>query len=206
MLRSRLNLVAGLLFALSGASFATASQAAVNQTPGEFINALGNEALQVLRATDISTTEREEQFRSLFVKGFDVNRISRFVLGRYWRRATPEQQKRYSELFEAFVVKSYARRLSAYDGETFEVKNTVVRNDREAMVETFVAGADGPPVRIDWRILTENGDHKIVDVVVEGVSMLITQRSEFAAVIERNGGNIDGLIQALERGVANMDR
>ena len=100
-------------------------------------------------------------------------------------------------LFREFVLDTYAERLDGYAGETFEVVKAQVLDERDTMVSTEIRGTDGPAIRVDYRVRAIGGVHKIVDVLVEGVSLIVTQRAEFASVINREG--LDGLIARLRQ-------
>ena len=163
-----------------------------------FVNSLANDAIQLMSSKNLPTRERTQKFRELFKRGFDIEVIGRFVLGRYWRDATEAEQVEYLRLFEDLTVATYAGRFSEYSGETLTVLDGRPEDDRFLVVASQINRSGGnPPIRIDWRIADAQGRNKIVDVVVEGVSMSVTQRSEFASVIQRNGGKIQGLIVAL---------
>ncbi len=192
------SLVAPLLVCLIGLSFSLPTPAiAARETPKEFILALGSRTLDLLKKTDLTQAEREGEFREIFLIGFDVGHISRFALGRYWRAATKAQRVEYRDLFERFIVKSYSARLGSFAGETFNYTDTLVRSRGDSLVRTVIRREGQPPIRVDWRIRNRAGNYKIVDVVVEGVSMVISHRSEFASVIQNNGGRVQNLIDAL---------
>jgi phospholipid transport system substrate-binding protein len=182
-------------------SVSQAAQAAKPADARHFIEDLANRALSVLDNGDFDANGRKAEFRKLFTDNFDVDGIARFVLGRYWRRATPQEREEYLTLFRDFVVGTYASRLEQYSGETLKVKN--VREDRdEAVVETAIERPEGPPVPVDWRVKPVNGSYRVVDVVVESVSMRITHRSEFASVIQNGGGRVQTLIEKLRKKTA----
>lgn len=183
---------------------ATCSSAAT-QDPKAFIQSLGNEALGLLQQQELAPDQRVAEFRRLFVKGFDVDKISRLVLGRYWRKATAAEREEFRSVFEDFVVKSYADRLSNYSGEAFTIQSATKRNETESVVQSTIVRPTGPPTRVDWRIDAASGEQKIVDVAIEGVSMLVTQRSEFASVIRSNGGRVSSLIAALRKQVSRLN-
>jgi phospholipid transport system substrate-binding protein len=171
-------------------------QAAKTDDAQAFIQTLANRALSVLDNGAINSDGRKAEFRKLFADNFDVDGIARFVLGRYWRRATPQEREEYLALFREFVVGTYASRLEQYSGETLKVKG--VREDRdEAVVETEIERPRGPAVPVDWRVKSNDGKFRVVDVVVESVSMRITHRSEFASVIQNSGGRVQTLIDRL---------
>ena len=187
--------------AVLGAAIAFAAPVMAARTasgPDEFIRTIGKEAIESLTAKDLTESERQRRFRKLLNRAFDMRTIARFTLGRYWRLASKKQREEYVALFEDFIVQAYASRFGKYSGETFKVGRVRVVNDRDRLVESEIERNGQPPVRIHWRV-RGNGKYKIVDVVVEGVSMGITQRDEFAAVIRNNGGKIEGLLTALRK-------
>ena len=184
-----------LLVIATTVSLATGALAA--DTPKALVEDLGARAIKSLTG-NVPRPERETRFRGLLREGFDVPQIGRFVLGRYWRQASPEQQVQYLDLFEKFIVQAYAARFAEYSGEQFRVVSE--RPDGgETLVTSEIFKAGNPSTKVDWRVAKGDAGVKIVDVVVEGVSMAVTQRSEFAAVIQRNGGSIDALLSALRQ-------
>jgi phospholipid transport system substrate-binding protein len=165
--------------------------------PAGFISDLGQRTVQIL-AAKASEGEREAKFRAIFDEGFDVPAISRFVLGNYWRIATEEQRRAFITLFEAYVVHAYAVRFNEYSGQQLKVTASRAEGDDSALVQSIIAQPGGaPPLRVDWRVGKTEKGFKINDVVVEGVSMAVTQRQEFSSVIQRNGGEIDALLKLL---------
>jgi phospholipid transport system substrate-binding protein len=161
-----------------------------------FISDLGGQAIATLTDHSVAEDERERRFRILLNANFDVPFIGQFVLGRYWPEASEAQRGAYLEVFEDSLVRAYTRRFLDYSGEEFAV-GRVVPDESGALVTSTLTGSDGEPVRIDWRLRGDSGSFRIVDVIVEGVSMAQTQREEYGAVIDQNGGSIDALIEAL---------
>jgi phospholipid transport system substrate-binding protein len=133
----------------------------------------------------------------MLTEAFDVPAIARFVLGRYWRIASDGEKAEYLKLFEDFIVQTYVQRFNDFAGAQLRVLQTRNGQDGE-VVSTLDAALPGkPPARFDVRMRREATGFKIVDVVVEGISMSITQRDDFAAVIQRNGGKVEGLLASL---------
>lgn len=161
----------------------------------QFVKWLADQATTTLRAPGSSLEQREAAFRRLLSQGFDLKLIGRFVLGRHWRTATPEQRADFQRLFEEFILKSYSSRLGGYAGEAFTVVSARPAGDKDAMVRTRIARPSGPPIKADWRVRARDNQYRIIDVMVEGVSMAVTQRSEFSAVIKAQG--FEGLLAAL---------
>ncbi len=164
----------------------------------ELIEQLGSETLGLLTNKEMARDEQQREVRRLLKKGFAVNTISRFVLGRYWRVSTETQQTEYQTLFVEYVIDYLVANLGRYSGQTFQVVNERTDGPRGAIVESRVNSPDGAPVTVHWRVRGTNNGPKIVDVVVEGVSLALTQRAEFASVIQRKGGSVDGLIEELK--------
>ena len=158
-----------------------------------FMNELWHHAVEVL-SKKLPQSERLTRFRELFHADFDGPGIARFVLGRYWRSASEQEQQEFLRLFEDYVVFVYGTRLSNFNGETFKVRSS--RTDESGtVVSSDILGPSGEaPIKVDWRLITDKGAFKINDVVIEGISMLVTQRSEFASVIQRHGGQVGGLL------------
>jgi len=164
---------------------------------GEFIAGLADRAIAGLTDKNASRPDREQRFRSLLTDGFDVPHIARFVLGRYWRTANEDERAEYLRLFEDFIVHSYSQRFGEYAGENLKIAGTRNMPDGEAMVLTDLLRPSGPPVKVEWRMRRADTAFKITDVVVEGVSMSITQRDDFSATIQRGGGKVDALLVQL---------
>ncbi len=167
-----------------------------------FMNQLWGRAVEVLNnKTDPNI--RQAHFRQLFHEDFDCPGIARFVLGRYWRNASEEEQQEFVRLFEDYVVFVYTARLSNFGGEAFKVRGS--RSDGDGViVSTEILSPGGTsPLHMDWRLVADTGTYKINDVIVEGVSMMVTQRSEFASVVQRHGGQVRGLLTMMREKTAS---
>ncbi|MDD3288063.1 MAG: ABC transporter substrate-binding protein [Alphaproteobacteria bacterium] len=171
------------------------AQAAQNTDPIQFIQNLGDQAVSILADKSITVEQRNEKFRGMLRDSFDLLTIGRFVIGRAWNSATPDQQKEYVSLFESLVIKTYSDRFSLYTGEGFKARLSRSEGDKDFIVSSDITHPDGsPPTTVDWRVRLKNGKLGILDVVVEGVSMSVTQRQEYSSIIQRNGGDIEGLL------------
>ena len=177
---------------------AVAKSATDGMRPDSFIRTLADEALSVLGKKNGSTlAEREAKFRSVLRDDFAMDRIGRFAAGRYWRKMSRDQRSDYQKLFTEWVLKSYAIRFGGYAGENLRIVKTVRAGKKDSLVRSVIesAKAGKQPIRVDWRVRRFKDTYKIIDILVEGVSMLVTQKAEFASVIKREG--IQGLISAL---------
>lgn len=167
-----------------------------------FIQWLADQAIAVLGASNSTLETREAEFRRLLGQGFALPFISRFVLGRYWRTATPEQREDYQALFAEYILRTYSNRLGGYAGETFRVTGARPAGKQDIMVATRIDRPSGPPIQADWRVRVFDNEYKIIDIMVEGISMAVTQRSEFTNVVRAQG--IEGLLQALRARTERM--
>jgi phospholipid transport system substrate-binding protein len=131
----------------------------------------------------------------------DVEGIARFCLGRYWKQATPEQQKQYLALFHEVLITNITAKLGEYQGVTFTMGRSRPQ-DEEAVVSTTVVRPNNPPTAVDWVIGSPSGAPKIIDVVAEGTSLRLTQRQDYASYLTHNNGSVDALIAAMKNQVS----
>jgi phospholipid transport system substrate-binding protein len=175
------------------------ARSAGNAVPeaSEFVTRLAERAIEGLTQRELPLAERLGRFRQLLNDGFDVPQIGRFVLGRYWRVASEDERREYLRLFEDYIVQNYATRFGEYAGENLRVGNATAAPDSTVTVASELLRPSGPPVKVDWKLAKQDGSFKITDVMVEGVSMSITQRDDFSASIQRSGGKVEGLLAML---------
>ena len=193
-----IGLVTGLP-GLSGAAFASAQT--VQAEPAAFIRSLADEAISVLRNPDGTIGERRRRFRAVLRDDFAMRKIGRFAAGKYWRRMSKAQKREYQTLFEEWILKTYSVRFGGYGGETVRVLKTIRAGRTDVYVRTRIQGSGPNPVKVDWRVRKMRDGLKIIDVVIEGISMLVTQKAEFGAVLRQRG--VDGLLRILR---SQLDR
>lgn len=189
---------------LLAAAAARPTGAAEPGDPAQFVRNFSDRALTVLADKGLAGETRERSFRGLLTAGFDVKAIGRFVLGRYWHKATETERDEFGRLFENLIVATYSRQFASYSGETLKVEHTRQRDDKSALVASRILRAAGEPILIDWRLLRRGQSWRIVDVVIEGMSMALSQRAEYAAVIKSSGGRVEGLLVKLREKTARL--
>ena len=189
------------LFLAAGTARADAS----TDSAAAFLSTFINDAVDVLSNDSLSDEHRLREFRRLFNEGFDVDVISRFVLGRYWRVATPEEKKEYRDMFEDYVIATYARRLGGRTGINVAVGRARALTDRGAIVSSQIIRKKEEPLDVEWRLRRAGDSWRIVDIVIIGISMAVTQRSEFGSVITNNGGKVEALLKSLRSKIAKKD-
>ena len=167
--------------------------------PGSYVMEMTTNAINTLTDKSISQNEKESQFGKLFDKNFDVPSISRFVLGKYWKQASLDQKKNFIKAFRNYIVKTYSSRFNEYSGEQLKLIDFENEsNPKIFLVHTILERQDAPVIKVDWRIGKKKDRFVILDIIIEGISLAITQRSEFVSVIDQNEGNIDKLISLLK--------
>jgi phospholipid transport system substrate-binding protein len=191
----RFFLIAGFVFF---AALAPSSPATADTDPTEFIDTLGNQALDVLRDAT-SLHQKQTYFDQLFRQDFDLSGISRFVLGSYWRVASEPERQEFQRLFEYRVMMTYGPRLADYRAEGLKVTGKRLDPGGLVVMSQIIRPRGAAPIPIDWRLSVCDGLYKISDIVVDGVSMAATQRSEFGQMIQRNGGRVENLLAMMRQ-------
>lgn len=177
----------------------TAAWSAVGNAPEAetFIETVGSDTIEVLQQAGSTTDQRVDAIQKILNQAADVELIGRLVLGRHWRQATPEQQEQYTRLFRGYALNSLAQRFSNYQGgERFKITGSQAIDEQDSQVGTEIyLPSRSTPIAVDWRVRREDGRFSIIDVVAEGVSMLITNRAQIDSIVNRQG--MDGLLQEM---------
>jgi phospholipid transport system substrate-binding protein len=192
----RRSLLTAALIMLAGALAPAIPAAAAD--PTALISNLSSRVLEVL-GKDATQSQRVARFRDLLREDFAVPEIARFTLGRYWNVVTEEQRAEFVKLFEEYIAFVYSTRLAQYSGETFKVTGSRPDADGAIVSSQILRSAGAAPVKVEWRLIGRNGVYKIFDGSIDGISMAVTQRSEFESVIQRDGGQVQGLITMLRK-------
>lgn len=188
----------GFLAVVAFFAFFVPAMAANNTDPAvSFVQKMGDKALSSLTAPELPTAERERRVRDLLRSNFDVDMIGRAAMGVHWRTATEKERGEYLRLFESMIVRTYAQRFAEYSGQSFKVGTSSPAGTKDILVSSQIIQKNGPPVSIGWRLRGSAGQMKIIDVLVEGISMMVTQRSDFDAVIQSGGGKVSALLQSM---------
>jgi len=178
-------------------------QAGMADDAGTFLISLTDRAISELADESVPVADRKESFRRLFRDAFDIPAIGRFVLGRYWRAADKSARAEFLAVFEDVMVDRFAPQFAGYAGTKFEIGAIREVNDSsQILVSSTVAPPNSEVVQVDWRLRHRDGRFKVLDVIAQGVSMVLTLRSEYAAVLKSSGGRIDDLIALLRERTA----
>ncbi len=196
-----ISALCGVFLLLSVNGFA-ASQGPKLDGARAFVEKVADRALSdVAGKTTVAGIDAEKSFRKLLKDAFDLDVIAKFTLGRNWRTATPGEQKEFKSSLEDLIVRSYTKRLKDYNGKGYEIIGTQAVSEKDTGVNMVIYPTETKenPIALTWRVRNNGGKYKIIDLSVEGVSMSVTQRTEFASVIQRNGGSLQALIDSLNQ-------
>jgi phospholipid transport system substrate-binding protein len=169
-----------------------------------FIQATGEELVAAINAAGASVAQRRERVAQILRRAVDVDGVGRFILGRWWRTATAEQQQEYLQLFEQVLIHNLSARFGEYQGVRFALGRTQARTEEDALVSTIVERPGNPAFGLDWRVAEVGGQPKVVDVIAEGTSLRLTTRSEYSSVVTRNGGSVAALLTAMRQQIRQL--
>lgn len=182
MLTRRNVLIAAGVFAAGPA------RASVAEEAGAFVNRLGQRTIAALDRVKNDPSVRQQAISALLDETVDLTLIARLCLGRHWRTADEAQRIEYVALFRANVLAVLSRRMSWYTGgEKFVVTASRPAGDDTMVASEIVYTTNDPPLKIEWRVRGNDGKPTIIDVLPEGVSLVLTYRSEFDEVVARGG-------------------
>ncbi len=170
------------------------------QTAGQaeaFIRATGTAMVQVVNGNQ-SSAEKAQAMSRIIDQNVDVSGIARFCLGPFWRQASPAQRREYMDLFHRVLVLNIDAKMGAYQGVSFDMGAASPAQGGQ-VVATVVKRPNQPDARVEWVVQDVGGSLKIVDVIAEGTSMRVTQRSDYSSFIVHNNENIQALLDAMKR-------
>ncbi|WP_158497772.1 MlaC/ttg2D family ABC transporter substrate-binding protein [Magnetospirillum gryphiswaldense] len=173
---------------------------AVEVKARSFIQDLADTAMNTVAVKDLSDAERALRFRNLFVNTFDLPEISKLVLGRYWRPpTTAEQRGEFQKLFEDIQVYTWTRRFKEYSGETLDIFGVEPDASGDSLVVSQIRRHNLAPINVSWRVRKDGETFRVVDIIVEGASMIVTYRSDYSGVLSSQGGKLDSLLAVMRQ-------
>ncbi len=198
-----------VLFVLALGVALPQTELAANDEPANgkarsFLASLSERAIHVAQDKAAPRDDREARIRAILREGFDLKVLARLVLGKHWRKLDKAQRSEFVGVFEDAMVQQTLTIFGRYTGQTFDIVKVGAdrTNPRLIAILTNVARSNGALAKVNWRIRKDGEGYKIVDIVAEGVSMALTLRQEYSAVIERSGGKVEGLIKELRKSSA----
>jgi phospholipid transport system substrate-binding protein len=178
----------------------------VPKAAAAFVQTLADQVIAILKNKSLGKDDRVNQLADVFLTGFDVRAIGLFVLGRFGRDLPLAERNDYLVTFKTYVVETYAVRFNTYAGEQFSVTKETPDGPDGAWVFSDIGQKGEEPIEVQWRVRKIQEGLKIVDVVVEGVSLIVTQRSEFASILQHNGGSVSKLTDLLRNKIQELKK
>ncbi|MFM7306026.1 MAG: phospholipid-binding protein MlaC [Alphaproteobacteria bacterium] len=169
-----------------------------------FVDKAGQDLVNAINDPRLNQTQRRDRVASILRNAIDIEGTGRFILGRYVRQASPAELQDYLKLFDEIIIRNLSARFGEYRGVKFSLGRSQQRTEEDALVSTLVERPNTPTFTLDWRVADINGRPKVVDVIAEGTSLRLTTRSEYAAVIQRNGGRVAALLDAMRVQIAQL--
>jgi phospholipid transport system substrate-binding protein len=194
---------AALALAAAAGGHRARAQGADPARAAQFIQATGQELVGALNS-NAPIAQRRQQVAAILRRAVDIEGVGRFILGRWWRQATPAEQQEYMRLFEETLIRNLSARFGEYQGVRFSLGRSQQRAEEDVLVNTIVERPNIAPFSLDWRVGNVNGQPKVVDVIAEGTSLRLTQRSEYSAVIQRNNGQVSALLAAMRNQIQQL--
>ena len=167
--------------------------------PDVFVQSTVNRASAIL-TKNISKEDKMNELKLIAKDTVDIKGIGLYTLGSFRKNLSENQKNEYSSLFENYFLKTFSSRLSEYTNPKIEVTDKKVLNKNYTIVNSVLVGtSERPEVKIDWRIYTKNPDNPLIrDLIIEGLSLVRTQKEEFSSILNSNNGDINSLFKVLE--------
>lgn len=183
--------------------FTAQAKADINAAQADaFVRKVANEGIEDIINANVSQSVKQQRFEKLFNESLDLDFIGQFVLGRYWKTATPEQRKAFIKVYRELNIKTWSARFDEFKGKSFVFNgSTPSTSKNQIFINSTVAMDQGEPAKVVWRVKQNGSNFKIVDIIIENVSLAITARNEYTAFIKNHAGNIDALIADLQKKV-----
>ena len=188
-----------LLLGAAAGAWGAAGARAQGGGDAAFIEQLGNQLVTTVNGPG-SIEQKKASLLPLIERAVAVDEIARFCLGRFWRSASQAQQAEYMRLFRRVLNNNIVGRLGEYQGVSFTMAGTQQR-EGESLVGSIIYRPNQRPVNVQWVVSRAGGAPRIIDVIIEGTSLRLTQRSDYSAYITRNGNSVDALIAAMRQQV-----
>ena len=191
----RAVLSAGLA-AIAGFTLARPAFAISTSQATALITGVMDEAMKVVNSS-MSQSNALKAFEQILARNSEMSLIARSVLGQPWRSASAAQQKAFTAAFQSYVSRKYGKEFQEYRGSTIKILNSQDRGRKGILVATSVNIPGSAPIAVEWQVVDIGGRPKVFDLLIEGISMVGTERVEVRAILERNRNNLDATIQQL---------
>lgn len=198
-----------LLAIFSAMLLAANANASIDAKGAEnFVKNVTKEGIEDIINANVSKEEKDARFYKLFNENLDLTKIGQFVLGRYWRGATAEQRKDFINVYRELNIKTWSARFDEFKGKEFVFEGTSSLNSKNSQNQVFVNTSvpmdNAAPAKVVWRVEEKGGKYKVVDIIIENVSLAISARNEYNSYIQKSPDGLNGLIKSLQTKLKTM--
>lgn len=190
-------------FTLAATAFATASmlgfqaQALTEPQARALVDKVVAEIQDVINSGKSDAAVLSD-FERLFVRYADVNIMAQYALGNDGRSASAAQKRAFSDAFKGYIARKYGKRFRDFIGGRIEVESTrAIKSGYEVRTKAFLRGQS--PYDVAFHISDRSGSDKFFNIYIEGVNLLLTERTEIGSMLDRRGGNIDAVVADLKK-------
>ena len=160
--------------------------------PAQLVQSTAQQVIDIIKAK--TGADRQAAILAVLNTSFDMPAMARAALGTHWNQATEEERTRFMKAVGTAEAKAYSERFGQYAGQTLTVGKVTPRANGVSVVDSKLNQTSGQPIKLEWEVRND----RITDVKVEGVSMVMTRRSDFNSYIQNNGGKVEPLVKELE--------
>jgi phospholipid transport system substrate-binding protein len=186
--------VCTLLLVFSQQSYAYADN---NADARAFVKSTSDRVISVITSSG-SSSSKEDKLDDIFIEVMDIDWIAKFVLGKYWNTLDDAKKTQYMKQYREYLIASYVPLFKDYNGQKMDIKDIKTIKQSQYLVVTDIEPSDpqSASYRVEYRVHFDNGNFRVRDIIAEGISMITTQRSDFASILNTSG--FDSLIQKLK--------
>jgi phospholipid transport system substrate-binding protein len=163
-----------------------------------FVDNLGKKVIAVIDSPSMNDSEKKKILQDMFSQNVDIKWMAKFVLGRGWNNATNEQRRRYMQAYQKYLVNNYTKRFSDYSGSQYKITDIRRQSNNQYIVVMNIKTntQKKQEIQAGYWVRAQGGNFKISDIIIEGVSLIVTQREDFSSVLKRDG--MEQLIKNIE--------
>jgi phospholipid transport system substrate-binding protein len=184
------------------------AQAQASPAAEAFVRTNVNRGLQILNNPNLSKAQRQEQFRGFLLNLTDLRRIAMYTLGTARRMATPADQEAFVEAFRNYAFAVYGAEFSKYSGQTLRITGSFERGPGDELVRTVLVDPQAPagqqPIEVDFRVYGSGGHYSVVDIVVAGLDLAITEQDDFSSFLAQHNNDVRALTANLQQRAARV--
>lgn len=163
-----------------------------------YVNNIGDQVISIIEKKDLGSKEKNDELSKIFLNVVDTAWIGKFVMGKYFKSLTVDQQNNFLDRYTKYLIQSYVPSFRKYAGGGFKIINILESRAKEFVVQTEIKNPEGGVYKIDYMLSEKSSNNYVIfDIVAEGVSLITTQRAELGSIMYEDG--FKGVMDQLEK-------